>query len=114
MAGHCADSVDKRRATIRLAVSPEAFFEINFAEQHMNRMDPGEIQVEQMPEKGFASCNLGPADSHSIRFFVAPEPVFSVEVMFEGVDYIEQAMVARRHDMQIAGDVLLLAQPSSN
>lgn len=46
VARHCAYSVDQRGGTIGIVVGPEAFFEVDLAEQHMDRMDPSEVQIK--------------------------------------------------------------------
>lgn len=46
MTSHCADGVDESGRAILVVVGPKAFFEVDFAEQHVDRMYPSEVQVE--------------------------------------------------------------------
>lgn len=109
MASHCANGVDQGGRTIGFVVGSEAFYKVDFAEQHVNRMDPSEVQVKQMAEKGLAGSNFGPAESHCIRSSITAEPIFSAVVVLESTNDIEQATVVGRYDVQLTGDGLLLA-----
>ncbi len=89
MTSHCADGIDESGRTVLVVVGPEAFFEVDFAEQHVDWMYPSEVQVEQMAEKGLAGSDLGPAESHGIRSLIEAEPIFSTVVVLESPNYIQ-------------------------
>ena len=109
VARHCAYGVNQRRGTIGIVVGPEAFFKVDFAEQHVDRMDPSEVQIKQVAKKGLAGGDFGPAESHCIRSSITAEPIFSVIVVLESANDIEQATLVGRYDVQLTGDWLLLA-----
>lgn len=111
MAGHCAYGVDEGGGAVSFVVGSKAFFEVEFTEQHVHWMNPGEVQVEQVAQKGPAGAHLSPIVAKRIRLFAAAAAVFSMVVVFEGVHNMEQTAFLWWDHVQTTWNGLLLAKP---
>ena len=72
-------------------------FEVQFAEKHMDRVYPGEVEVEEMPDEPVTCGDLGPWNL-CFRWTrtSATKTVFLLALHFIQLDYIDQPTMSGR------------------
>ena len=66
MTGHCTDGADQGTGAISLITRVVAVQEVEFSEEHVDRMYPGEIQLEEMMDENLTVGDLGPLTERRI------------------------------------------------
>ena len=91
MTAHGANGVDEGRRAVGPVISSEATLKVDFTEKHVYRVNPGEVQIEKMPNENLTSSDCGPLDFYSVRSPCTAKSVFLLIVFLKILDHVDEA-----------------------